>query len=159
MERVSNDQQARTLVDLLPNEAIQFEVSVESWQEALQVAGGLLVSSGSTVDDYTHQMIAAVERYGPYIVIAPGFALAHAQASDSVLHTGMSWVRLTNPIEFGNARNDPVELVVGLASKNHDDHAGALQQLGMLLADPKMHELALAASTPEELHQLLTPSN
>ena len=110
-----------------------FGIEAEDWRSAIGKAGELLTATGATTDDYTGQMIAAVEQYGPYIVIAPGFALAHAQASESVVRTGLSWVQLASPVEFGHKSNDPVRLVVGLASHSHEAHRNALQQLGALL--------------------------
>ena len=68
-------------------------------------------------------MIETVEKMGPYIVIAPGLALAHSRPSEAVLKTGLSWVRLSTPVKFGNKANDPVSLVIGLAG--HDENAGS----------------------------------
>lgn len=144
-----------SLCDLMPPEAMRFNVAADDWRAAIREAGILMTATGATTPDYTQQMVDAVDRFGPYIVIAPGFALAHAQASESVLHTGMSWVQLAHPVEFGNKANDPVTLVVGLASHSHEAHMSALQQLGTLLVDPATRDQLQSASTPEELTQLL----
>ena len=73
-------------------------------------------------DAYTDQMIETVEKMGPYIVIAPGLALAHSRPSEAVLKTGLSWVRLSTPVKFGNKANDPVSLVIGLAGHDENEH-------------------------------------
>ena len=100
-------------------------------------------------------MIAALERLGPYIVVAPGFALAHAQASDVVLRTGMSFVQLAEPVAFGHKKNDPVRIVVGLASKDHSALMAALKELSQfMVSKEKMDELASAESS-EALAELL----
>lgn len=146
---------AASLGDLLPTEAVAARVSVEDWRAAVVAAGDLLVKTGSTTPAYTDQMLAALDRYGPYIVIAPGFALAHAQASDDVLQTGMCFIQLTEPVAFGHETNDPVSLVAGLASKDHDAHMSALQQLAMFLSTPDMMEKLQQAETSEALCELL----
>lgn len=147
--------QSGSLGTLLPPAAVAADVEVEDWRGAVRAAGDLLVATGSATPEYTDQMLAALDRYGPYIVIMPGFALAHAQASDDVLRTGMSFVKLAHPVEFGHDTNDPVQLVAGLASRDKSDHMAALQQLALFLAAPGKMELLLQASTADELCALL----
>lgn len=147
--------QSGSLGQMLPPEAIAADVEVEDWRDAVRAAGDLLVKTGSATDAYTEQMLAALDRYGPYIVIMPGFALAHAQASDDVLRTGMSFVKLASPVRFGHETNDPVQLVAGLASRDKSDHMAALQQLAMFLSAPGKMDQLLAASTADELCELL----
>ncbi|WP_199586397.1 hypothetical protein [Brachybacterium sp. JB7] len=52
-------------------------------------------------------MIRTVEEHGPYIVIAPGFALATPGPNESVLRTALSFVRLAEPIPFGKRGQRP----------------------------------------------------
>lgn len=144
-----------SLGDLLPPSAVAAQVDAADWRAAIRAAGDLLMSTGSTTPSYTDQMIAAIDKFGPYIVIAPGFALAHAQASEDVLHTGMSFVQLAHPVSFGHKTNDPVHLIVGLASKDHDAHMAALQQLAGFLSVPEMTEQLRNAKDAGELRALL----
>jgi PTS system ascorbate-specific IIA component len=144
-----------SLSDMLPPAAVAAHVDATDWQAAVRAAGDLLIATGSTTPSYTDRMLAAIDRYGPYIVIAPGFALPHAQASDDVLHTGMSFIQLAHPVSFGHETNDPVHLVVGLASKDHSVHAMALKQLSIFLSAPEMMEKLRQAATADELRVLL----
>ncbi|MSV76880.1 MAG: PTS sugar transporter subunit IIA, partial [Actinobacteria bacterium] len=90
-------------------------VAASNRDEAIIASGQLLVASGRVTPEYVEQMLAAVEEFGPYIVIAPGIALAHARPSEAVLSSGLSLAVLANPVEFGS-HNDPVRLVFGLAA-------------------------------------------
>ncbi|WP_116112472.1 PTS sugar transporter subunit IIA [Austwickia chelonae] len=144
-----------SLTDLLPPEAIHLHASAADWRAAVEEAGRLLHTSGSTTAAYTQQMIAAVDRFGPYIVIAPGFALAHAQASEAVLKPGMSWLSLDEPVSFGHPQNDPVDLVVGLASTDHDTHLEALRQIAEIISNPaRRAELSAADDADQLLHAI-----
>jgi PTS system ascorbate-specific IIA component len=105
--------------------------------------------------DYTQSMIDSVHEKGPYIVIAPGFAFAHARPSDAVLRTGMSWLRLAEPVEFGHPKNDPVTLVVALAARDADAHQAAMAELASVIADPERKAALDAAGTPAEVLRLL----
>ncbi|MGW3628121.1 PTS sugar transporter subunit IIA [Streptomyces sp. NPDC000880] len=144
------------LIDLLPVEAVRLDVRAADWREAIRIAGGLMVETGATTDDYTAEMIANVEENGPYIVIAPGLAFAHSRPSPAVLRTGMSWVRLAEPVGFGHESNDPVELVVALAAKDSGAHTSAMAGLARLLGDPGTAAALAAAPTPQGLHAILT---
>jgi PTS system ascorbate-specific IIA component len=144
-----------SLANLLPFEAVSAKVEAADWREAVTVTGDLLVSTGSTTPQYTEQMIAALERLGPYIVVAPGFALAHAQASDDVLRTGMSFVQLAEPVAFGHKKNDPVRIVVGLASKDHSAHMAALKELSQFMVSKEKMDVLATAESREALAELL----
>ncbi|MER7344550.1 PTS sugar transporter subunit IIA [Streptomyces aurantiacus] len=141
--------------DLLPVEAIRLDVAAEDWRAAIGAAGDLLVATGSSTDAYTAEMIRTVVDSGPYIVVAPGFAFAHARPSPAVLRTGMSWVRLARPVEFGHETNDPVDLVVALAATDASAHTEAMASLARLLADPETGRALRAAPTPAAVHALL----
>ncbi|NJQ06769.1 PTS sugar transporter subunit IIA [Streptomyces lonarensis] len=144
------------LKELLPLDAIRLDVSAPNWAKAVRASGDLLVSTGTATDGYTAEMIANVAENGPYIVLAPGFAFAHARPSPAVLRTGMSWVRLAEPVEFGHETNDPVTLVVALAATDSGSHTDAMATLARLLADPETSRALAEARTPEEVWALVT---
>ncbi|MFF0744610.1 PTS sugar transporter subunit IIA [Streptomyces sp. NPDC004111] len=143
------------LSDLLPSEAVRLDVLVADWKEAVRDAGEVLVATGVTTADYTAEMIRNVEENGPYIVVAPGFAFAHARPSPAVLRTGMSWLRLARPVDFGHETNDPVDLVVALAARDAAEHTAAMASLARLLGDPETSRALHEAPTPEALHAVL----
>ena len=140
---------------MLSLSAINLGASAEDWRGAIRLAGAALVAGGVTTEEYTQEMITTVETLGPYIVVAPGFALAHSRTSPSVLKTGLSWVSLSTPVEFGSKTNDPVDLVVGLAALDHDAHIGIMSKLAGVLADPDMLEKLRASTDSEEIRAAL----
>ncbi|MFE0476855.1 PTS sugar transporter subunit IIA [Streptomyces sp. NPDC058947] len=125
-----------TLTTLLSPVAVRLGVHSPDWRAAIRAAGQALVDDGVSTADYTTQMIDNVEENGPYIVIAPGVAFAHARPSPAVLRTGMSWIRLREPVRFGHDTNDPVSLVVALAATDSSAHTEAMAALARSLADP-----------------------
>ncbi|WP_046471716.1 PTS sugar transporter subunit IIA [Allosalinactinospora lopnorensis] len=145
-----------SLRQLLPIEAIATGFQVADWRGAIRAAGELLVATGVSTAAYIEQMQDAVEEYGPYIVIAPGLALAHARPSPAVLCTGLSWAGLAAPVTFGHSRNDPVHLIVGLAATDHDGHSAALSRLARMLATPGRLEKLRSADDAERVHTLIS---
>jgi PTS system ascorbate-specific IIA component len=143
------------LADLLSEECIALDVSAGNWREAIKAAGALLERAGIAESAYTDSMIANVETNGPYIVVAPGFAFAHARSSPAVHRTGLAWVRLAGPVEFGHKTNDPVTLVVALAASDAGEHTRSMAELAKVLGDPARREALDTARTPAELLAVL----
>ena len=67
------------LSDLVDPSAVRLDVAVADWREAIRASGDLLVGTGAIGTSYVDAMIRTVEEHGPYIVITPGFALAHSR--------------------------------------------------------------------------------
>ena len=145
-----------TLDSLLVPGAVELHGAADNWRQAIRLAGSLLEEAGTITADYTDAMVHSVEETGPYIVVAPGFAFAHARPSEAVKQTSLSWVRLDKPVEFGHDSNDPVDLVVAFAARNDSEHLQAMKQLAKLLAT-KRDELNRAESE-EELRAVLALS-
>jgi PTS system ascorbate-specific IIA component len=123
-------------------------------EHAIELAGDLLVSSGRVTPEYTVSMVDVLESHGPYFVIAPGIALAHAKPSEFVISSGLSLVTLAEPIVFGNEANDPVELVFGLCAVDHDSHIEMLAELSNLLSDNEAVNILLNAGDTEQIRSL-----
>ena len=123
-------------------------------EDAVAMAGDLLIASGRVTPEYQEQMVAVLETHGPYFVLAPGIALAHAESSDAVLATGLSLVVLSDPIVFGNQANDPVRLVVGLCAVDHDSHIEMLGELSTLLSDENAVNTMLNSPDIESIREL-----
>jgi PTS system ascorbate-specific IIA component len=123
-------------------------------EHAIELAGDLLVASGRVTPEYTAAMVEVLDTHGPYFVIAPGIALAHAKPAESVLATGLSLVTLAEPIVFGNQANDPVKLVFGLCAVNHESHIQMLGELSTLLSNNESVNILLNAGDTEQIRSL-----
>jgi PTS system ascorbate-specific IIA component len=143
------------LSELLTHETIALDEQAGDWQEAIRLAGGLLESAGIAAPAYTQAMVDSVHQNGPYIVLAPGFAFPHARPSEAVHRTGMSWVRLASPVEFGSRANDPVTLVVALAATDSSTHQQAMASLATVLTDTSLRASLDEATSAAEVHALL----
>lgn len=139
------------LSDLVDPSAVRLDVEAADWREAIRASGDLLVGTGAIGNSYTEAMIRTVEEHGPYIVITPGFALAHSRPDESVARTAMSFVRLAEPVAFGHESNDPVHLVMALGAADDAAHQSALAALAGVLADPDGRRALETASSVQEV--------
>jgi PTS system ascorbate-specific IIA component len=154
-DALEGDAVAGELSRLLPASAVRLAVPVADWRAAVRAAGDALVASGATTDAYTDEMISTVETLGPYIVIAPGIALAHSRPSPAVLRPGLSLIRLATPVPFGHRQNDPVRLVVGLASPDDHGHVDALATLAEFLSEERRQAALLEAPDADAVRELI----
>lgn len=145
-----------SVLSALGEGSIKLQQSCTSWRESFELAGAGLVESGRTLPSYTQEMIQTFEELGPYMVIAPGIALAHGRPSAAVLETGLSIVTLSTPIEFGSQSNDPVSMVIGLAAIDHDSHIDLMAALSELLMSEEQVTLLLNATKEAVLRSYLS---
>lgn len=79
------------------------------------------------------------------MVVAPGVALAHARPEDGALQLGLAVATLREPVEFGHAENDPVDVVFAFGSPDRDQHVGLLGALAQRLTEGLADDLRKAA--------------
>lgn len=143
------------LETVLTCERIRLQVLANDWREAVQAAGELLVQTGTASSDYVGAMVETVETFGPYIVICPGLALAHARPDAGALAVGVSLVTLQNPVYFGHPDNDPVSVGLGLSATDHESHLGLLAELSECLEARGLVEKLLQENSPEKVLEKL----
>ena len=139
----------------LPVEAIQIGSPAADWRAAVRVANDGLVRSGAATPGYAAEMIRMIEEHGPYVVIAPGLALAHARPGPSVLADGLSISTLAAPVDFGHPHNDPVRVVLALAIVAADEHLAAVAALANVFNDSSAIEDLAAAGSAAEVQRIM----
>lgn len=144
--------------DVILQKNIKLNCIAKDWMDAIRQSAQLLVDSNFITKDYVDLTIKIVEDLGPYIVIAPGLALAHARPDVSVLKTGISLITLTEPINF-NSDNDPVKIVLTLAAKNDSEHLEMLQKVSCYLSEDGKMEYIGCCTNAQELAQEINEYN
>ena len=139
---------------IIAKENMRAQVHAADWKEAIRQAGGILEEAGSITAEYTESMVQAVETFGPYIVMMPGFAIAHAAPAPSVKKTDMALLNLAEPVTFGSP-NDPVKLMLCLACVDSSSHVDALQAIAMTLDDDEVRARLANAQSVEEMEAIL----
>jgi PTS system ascorbate-specific IIA component len=134
----------------LPDAAIQLGAAATDWRAAVRLVGACLTRSGAAAPGYADEMIRMIDEHGPYVVIAPGLALAHARPGPEVLSNGLAVVTLATPVAFGHPHNDPVRVVLALAVHSPEHHLGMVAELANLFNDSDaVARLADSRSTDE----------
>ncbi len=140
------------LHQLLPASHIELNVDCSDWRDAIRKSAQLLLDMGYIESRYADALIGGVEKYGPYIVLAPGFAIPHSAPENGTVKMGMSLIRLSKPVCFGSEENDPIEFICTLSAVDRKMHLKAFANLlDMITAQgsPFLSELR-GADTPAE---------
>ncbi|MBR0385264.1 MAG: PTS sugar transporter subunit IIA [Erysipelotrichaceae bacterium] len=141
-------------MEILSVDHILTGVKAETWQQAVEAAGQILVDQGSITSEYIENMIQAVNELGPYMVLMPHFALAHAAPCAAGLHDDMSLIILDEPVTFGSP-NDPVKVILCLACTDKESHMNALTRVAGALMEETVFDALMEASTAEEAYEAL----
>jgi PTS system ascorbate-specific IIA component len=123
-----------------PN-SIAHHIEVTDWEGAISIAVALLEADCRVTSDYLAEVLASNQRLGPYFVVAPGIAIAHAAPGPSVLETGMALLRLEEAV-FSGSNNDPVQLVFAFCAVDSDSHVELLASFAQVMsAEGNMNRL------------------
>jgi PTS system ascorbate-specific IIA component len=139
----------------LAAEAIVLGAEAEDWRDAVRLAGAALTAAGIAEPRYADEMVRMIEEHGPYVVIAPGLALAHARPGPEVLTDGLAVVTLATPVNFGHPYNDPVRVVLALAVPSGDAHIALVAELANIFNDSSAVDDLAAAKTAAEVLRIM----
>lgn len=134
---------------------VALDVVASTPEEAIRAAGELLVSNHLAESKYVDAMVESYNTNGPYFVLAPQIALPHARPEDGVKEASVSFVRLQNPIPFGSAANDPVQLVFAMAASSSEEHLDMMKKVVMLLSNPANIEKLKEVKSCEEIKNII----
>lgn len=140
---------------VVSRENIRLKAEAKDWKEAIKISGNILKDNEYVKEQYVEDMVDAVEKLGPYIVIMPHVAIAHARPGEDVLKDGLSLATFKKPIEFGNEDNDPVDLVFSLCAKSNQNHLKVLEYLAKVLEDEKKVYILRSSGNIDEVYNIL----
>lgn len=124
-------------------------VAVPDWEGAIRAACRPLVDAGAFEERYEDRCVSIVHEQGPYIVLAPGIALAHARPEDGVRRLGLGAATLARPVPFGHPENDPVDVVLAFGSPDREAHLGILAALARHLVGGLADRIRQASTAAE----------
>ena len=148
---------ASVLQTIVEKKHYKFVDSVESWQEGVRLSAESLVADGSVDADYYKQIVACIEKYGPYVVFEHYVAMPHSQENASGVHkTGIGFMRVKEEVSFGKDEDGEekiAKLFFTLAACNPDEHLNNIQQLMGIFCNEELLDALIAANSPEDILQ------
>jgi len=127
----------------------------KDYKEAIEKASKSLLEKGKITQKYIEMMVDSVKTLGPYMVLLPGFALAHSAPGEHVKENCLSLAVFDKGIDFGSDKGD-VRVVMVLASTDGESHVGKLQKVATkLMDDDKFVDKLIDATNKQEIYDLL----
>lgn len=154
-QRLVNDMEESEykLTDFIKEKNILLNQIAETWEEAVILAGNILVDNKIVEVNYVDAMIENIKKLGSYVVIGENIAIPHAQKDESVLKTGMGLVVLKKPVIFPNDRK--VQVILVFSSLDNKEHLNALADLVELITDYNLIENLLKAKNVKQVLKFL----
>lgn len=143
-----------SLCDLLTRDRINTISCPDNWREAIRAAAALLEGQQVISPGYKEAIIRNLEEFGPYMVMLPGIALAHAAPEEGARGLGISLSLLGQPVHFGYKAHDPVSVIVILSARDEQAHLKALAQLFRMFKDPESARI-IRRGVKEEILQCI----
>ena len=97
-------------------------------------------------------MIESIEKIGFYVILRENLAMPHARPEDGTLGTGVSLLKLNEPVYYGESK---VQLIFVLATKDANSHLETLMQLMELFQDDESIEKLIKAQNYDEILEII----
>ena len=131
--------------DILTDHNIQITSEAMDWKESIRFGARPLLNEGAITENYIDEMIHSVEEYGPYIVLAPHMALAHARPEDGAKKLGLSLTVFQEPVSFGESDDQQVSVMFCLSAIDSFSHLNIMKSLvNLIRATNKIEKLSKA---------------
>ncbi|MCL6586743.1 MAG: PTS sugar transporter subunit IIA [Anoxybacillus sp.] len=143
-------------VSVLTKENIVLGAEVGNKEEAIRLAGKVLVDQGYVDDVYIDKMfereVLTSTYMGNFIAIPHGTEEAKAL----VKKAGLSFIQVPNGVDFG--AGNIVKILIGIAGKDNE-HLEILSKIALVCSEAENVEKMIEATTKEEILELLNEVN
>lgn len=122
-----------------------------AWQDALRIAAKPLEKNGCVEPRYVEKIISITEECGPYYIIAPRLAIAHARPEDGANENALGLTLFRNPLAFPQSDFGDVELLFTFSTVENEGHVKMIQTMIRAFDQPDKVDRLLKAEGADEL--------
>ena len=137
-------------LEILSADKVQIKEQVDNWEQGIALAAQPLLNQDYFEQSYITSMIDSVKKLGPYIVIAPEIAIAHARPNDEVNKIGLSLLKLNQHINFSE-EGHYASLIFVLSAVDNEGHLEILRHLATTLGDQEVVKQLLKAQEVKDI--------
>ncbi len=126
------------ICDLITDYTYVDDVVCTSWEELVEIGGGLLVRQGSVEPRFIQSVKDTIIEFGSYMVLVDDIAFFHGRPEAGVKETSMSLTLLREPVYLANKR---IKAAITFAAVDKSGHLELMRELGGFLQDESFLEL------------------
>ena len=136
-------------MDILTLDRIRVQASARGKEEAIRMAGELLVKTGCVAPEYVEGMLARETTMSTYL--ASGVAIPHGEfeSREQIYRTGLSILQIPQGVEWEDGKK--AHLVIGIAAFS-DEHIGLLSRLAEVIEDEAIIQKLTVTDDPQEIY-------
>ncbi|MCA0987600.1 PTS sugar transporter subunit IIA [Guptibacillus algicola] len=142
--------------DILSKENIVLNEKAATKEDAIRLAGEILVNKGYVEESYVDQMFErekiTTTYMGNYVAIPHGTE----DAKKAVNHSGLSIVQLREGVDFGDG--NIAKLIIGIAGKDNE-HLEILSQIAIVCSEEENVEKLIQAEDKETFISMFNEVN
>ncbi len=143
------------LSDLLDSDLVKVQATVNSGDEAIQLAGDLLMHRGLIRQEQIDTMIDLNQKYHGYTVIDEGVAFPHL-LTDAVDVPCISLVTLEHEVPMHEGGRS-VSIIIMLISNDDTSHIAIIEDIIELLNDPQKKKKIREAKCAKDIRDVINP--
>lgn len=145
-----------SLIDFIKKDNIRLNLNCKDFEDVILQGTKPLEEKGFVTHKYGLGIINKLKEFGAYMVIAPGICLAHADLSNEITKSCMSFINLKYPIKFNSEFNDPVKIVLTFASLDKEIHLNALLEFMDVINNPQDLDRLKKTSSKDEVLEIFS---
>ena len=134
--------------EILTPETIELKASLGSQEEAIRLAGTLLVENGHVEERYIDSMFEREKSVSTYMGNAVAIPHGTGDSKEWITTSGLSVITVPEGVEYGDG--NVARLVIGIAGKG-DEHLEILSRIATVCEDEENVDQIVRAETKEEL--------
>ena len=129
-ERKINKKRNKGLLEYLKEESIFLKEKEKNWKNVVNLIGKMLIEDKCVTETYVESMKELIEEHGAFMILDQRLMILHAENKSDVLKTGVSFMKLDNPITF--PENKKLKYIFGLACFSKEEITETLNDLVVL---------------------------
>ena len=133
---------------ILATENILLGQKLATKEEAIRLAGQILVDKGYVEAGYIEKMLEREEMTSTFMGNFVAIPHGTDDAKKEVKETGITIIQVPNGVDFGNG--NIVKLIFGIAGKGND-HLDILSNIAITVSEVENVEKIVDATSPEEV--------
>ncbi|MFD1395911.1 PTS sugar transporter subunit IIA [Kroppenstedtia eburnea] len=141
---------------ILTEETVLLNADAKNKEEAIRLAGQLLVDQGCVEPSYIERMLEREQSLTTYIGNSVAIPHGTEEGKKNILRSGISILQIPGGVDFGDGQT--AKILIGIAGKG-DEHMEILSKIALVCAEEESVDKMVHAQSKEELLSLFDEVN
>ncbi|MDV4149927.1 PTS sugar transporter subunit IIA [Clostridium sp. AL.422] len=131
------------------------DTKYKNWEEVIDYLQAVFVSNGYATKDYFQYIKTDLIENEFYMLIVPGLVLLHSSPAHGAIKNAFHFMKLSNPITFGDHINNPVHVCITFSAISSDNHIQSIQKIAYMLMNKNFVNEIKKADSLEKIKEII----